>query len=181
MSKRAIPACAGRTASAPAARAWSIGPSPRVRGEPARPPRGAPRFTGHPRVCGENARHLRAVFAAERAIPACAGRTDTLWCPQVFNFGPSPRVRGERRCRTSQRACFAGHPRVCGENRQCLPSGPGVDRAIPACAGRTASAPAARASSIGPSPRVRGERSIHEPPRSSFPGHPRVCGENGHN
>src|SRR5258708_2937810 len=72
----------------------------------------------HPHVCGEN-------------LPAC-----WIWYTQ---FGPSPRVWGERRCscdcttltrtiptcvgRTPQLLAngnlYADHPHVCGENQRC--------------------------------------------------------------
>ncbi len=72
-------------------------------------------------------------------------------------YGPSPRVRGERRWVRLQHAWKTGHPRACGEN---------------------ANVPVGTKRVTGPSPRVRGER--HRTTRCAMPtaGHPRACGEN---
>ncbi len=119
---RAIPACAGRTGSWAFMAAWVPGPSPRVRGE--RLIVGATKHaqTGHPRVCGENVAAPAEVDLLLRAIPACAGRTLAMPWRERITPGPSPRVRGERVCRLAPARPCTGHPRVCGENGQGLPS-----------------------------------------------------------
>jgi len=156
---RAIPACAGRTAAMARISARIFGPSPRVRGE--RPAGKAVhrRWSGHPRVCGENGtatprtRRLRSGHprmcgendqarlpprGLQRAIPACAGRTCEGCADELIYRGPSPRVRGERLLVVP--CC-------------CIPN--------------------------GPSPRVRGERQAAHCQHYRSQGHPRVCGENG--
>ena len=154
------------------------GPSPRVRGErslgldPSTPP------PGHPRVCGENPRQLCRQLGADRAIPACAGRTATP-LPGAGAPPGHPRVCGENASRGSirqgdssghPRVCGEnhprhhrgsggppGHPRVCGENELAAVKHEGRLRAIPACAGRTKWAFEQFDPGSGPSPRVRGE------------------------
>ena len=93
--------------------------------------------SGHPRVCGENGKDLTRV---------------------AWQFGPSPRVRGER---------F-----IQGWGNRA------ARRAIPACAGRTDDDDEDAGESSG-HPRVCGENAF--PIRRSLrrsTGHPRVCGEN---
>ena len=156
--RRAIPACAGRTEGWLRGPPPDCGPSPRVRGE------------------------------------------RLLLTPQLEpSVGPSPRVRGEHRCDRFHDRVQAGHPRVCGENirpttattswsaghpRVCGENDrhdhllAANERAIPACAGRTAIRPEHLGAAYGPSPRVRGERGQRHHRTASMPGHPRVCGEN---
>ena len=93
--------------------------------------------SSHPRVCGENEGGEVGLLCEVRTIPACAGRTNGKQVEYGYGFGPSPRVRGERRLVGSWRMGVAGpsprvrgepeytafhwwlgpgHPRVCGEN-----------------------------------------------------------------
>ncbi len=135
--RRAIPACAGRTAEP-----YTLTALP----------------TGHPRVCGENASHFVASTEVMRAIPACAGRTQPGNLPVPCSNGPSPRVRGERRQQVGRSLAITGHPRVCGENHRVRVVSIAMARAIPACAGRTLVIDEVGPPHSGPSPRVRGER-----------------------
>ena len=136
-SQRAIPACAGRTRLIVVPAMSVCGPSPRVRGELEGAGQGSPTGRGHPRVCGENVDPKGSRSTRSRAIPACAGRT-----PQL------------RRSRV------------------------GGGRAIPACAGRTRTDARKSWNRAGPSPRVRGELETGLRGLAGFTGHPRVCGEN---
>ena len=153
---RLIPACAGKTAQS----TWMPAPRwahPRVCGENAGySERHVRRWGSSPRVRGKLPPHLRNTRVS-RLIPACAGKTALLTCPE-----------GD---------CWA-HPRVCGENfvfcgftcgkRGSSPRVRGkrgdilLNHAnhglIPACAGKTDSA------------------LLWESPSRA---HPRVCGENG--
>ncbi len=156
-ARRAIPACAGRTSAAASSSA---------------------RSPGHPRVCGENHKLKGLEFDHGRAIPACAGRTTVSSISGSTPPGPSPRVRGELSGALSAAATSAGHPRVCGENDASGDLGGAHDRAIPACAGRTVLVRLPAGTWYGPSPRVRGERSVEAAEQYSRAGHPRVCGEN---
>ena len=172
-----IPACAGKTRGA----------GLQVQDGPA-----------HPRVCGENAGgdHVEALPAGSsprvrgkpsqrprasapgRLIPACAGKT-------------------RRRCMA--RRPLAAHPRVCGENPRRGPAAPttpgssprvrgklgaewpgfAISRLIPACAGKTRTAPSGRASPTA-HPRVCGENEAMGRPSLSRPGSsPRVRGKLG--
>ena len=133
--ERSIPACAGNTVVGVYFGLLLFGPSPRVRGTRAGGP--SPDRT-------------------LRSIPACAGNTYIRSDTTANITGPSPRVRGTRSSNRRQCCSIAVHPRVCGEHpdlwrRAHLPL-----RSIPACAGNTHASRSLRASSPGPSPRVRG-------------------------
>ena len=102
-----------------------------------------------------------------------------LRSPHGWWDGSSPRVRGTRCPSTSGSAATAVHPRVCGE-LDWLIDEHGYDvRFIPACAGNSADASAARTAKVGSSPRVRGTRIGRRSTAGQRPVHPRVCGELG--
>ncbi len=158
-SSRAFPARAGRTAFDPSLPITLCGPSPRVRGELTGPSNGSMNPPGHPRACGENARHLGR----------CRGQR-----------GPSPRVRGERPLGGAgcSGPLLAGHPRACGENGQGQRGLHATRRAIPARAGRTLTPGPMRRFGSG-HPRACGENGLtFAVAGSSQAGHPRACGEN---
>ena len=193
VAERSIPACAGE----PSPRRKSAdrsGVHPRVCGEPPCAPgrRRAPEV--HPHVCGEPCSPASSAPSGWVHPRVCGGARSPRG-RTAFPGGPSPRVRGShcraricprrprsipacagepaRRC--SSQTLTAVHPRVCG----------GAHRA-----------PRTAHSHRGPSPRVRGSRSIHLAPthaRRSIPAcagepgarralsdryrvHPRVCG-----
>ena len=122
---RAIPARAGRTLCWEIAVALDLGPSPRVRGEPAASSSLLSPFAGpSPRVRGE----LR--------IPSQPGRCRS----------GHPRACGENPgLQVSIASIGAGHPRACGENIHRAPEQGAtlavLLRAIPARAGRTPASP----------------------------------------
>ena len=155
--RRAIPACAGNTGASRVSGEMSAG-HPRMRGEH------AIICTGHSLQCGPSPHARGTQFRDaipgphQRAIPACAGNT----CMQM-QTGHSP----------------AGHPRMRGEHKEIEPDidyapGPSPhargtreasmhagnhDRAIPACAGNTASYARPRFPVAG-HPRMRGEHTL---------------------
>ena len=175
--ERFIPACAGNTSAVARASTPSNGSSPRVRGTPSIVTLSGPPRTVHPRVCGEHRRRAQHQPPRHRFIPACAGNTHCHMPPcrtrpvhprvcgehsarptsASVGGGSSPRVRGTRPSRSSNRRrrrfipAYAGntargprpprwaavHPRVCGEHVQ-------VEAQIDVAAGS--------------SPRVRGTR-----------------------
>ena len=155
LSPRLIPACAGKT---------------RVNNASTR------RVRAHPRVCGENfdfcpyrwagsgssprvrgkPRGYMTITAAQRLIPACAGKT-RLSRPGSLWRRAHPRVCGENFANlTGLRFGKGSSPRVRGKRQECWLS-PGRSRLIPACAGKT---------------------SIWLLTSSMRRAHPRVCGEN---
>ena len=211
-----IPACAGKTqANCDAIRAtWahprvcgenhltqssaqsSLGSSPRVRGKPTRGAlgiislglipacagktsrvrRGGPQTRAHPRVCGENTMRtlLRSMLS-----------------------GSSPRVRGKRRLRVSNRTAPGLIPACAGKTRPGASPVPGI-RAHPRVCGENPRSLERPRKARGSSPRVRGKRVVQSIRRDrpglipacagktvqAMPGvlearaHPRVCGEN---
>ena len=142
---RSIPACAGEPRETPSGpsgqkvyprvcggthryafqRRLSLGLSPRVRGNPARPCRSTlGRAWVYPRVCGGTARSVATRRKAELQVyPRVCGGTHVLVLGNLFiePSGLSPRVRGN--LHTTR------HPTVF------------VDGSIPACAGEPGSAP----------------------------------------
>ena len=210
------PRVCGELSPANAARQRRPGSSPRVRGTPLRdqavaalgrfipacagnsqrPELPCHRAAVHPRVCGELAGFAPRCAYRARFIPACAGnsrrRRATRRAPPVH-----PRVCGELAASSSSwRIAGGSSPRV----RGTLP-GAGSRRAarrfIPACAGNSPPAAAARAppsvhprvcgelkpppattdSSGGSSPRVRGTLPVSQICSCIGTVHPRVCGE----
>ncbi len=175
VNRRFIPACAGNTLGS--LLDWpGIPVHPRVCGEHVRvkcrtPPTvgSSPRVRGTPRVPGLPRPH-------GRFIPACAGNTRMISCPET----PT-----------------TVHPRVCGEHSPPATENPHDRRFIPACAGNTPSALPSHFLPSGSSPRVRGTLQAGRQfganrrfipacagntrirSRSSRPTsvHPRVCGE----
>ena len=152
---RLIPACAGKT--------WAWG---------------APSGCGwaHPRVCGENDDQGPGVVLVEGSSPRVRGKPG--WGVRSGAYsGLIPACAGKTIPRTSATRSSGAHPRVCGENPRrgpAAPTTPGSSprvrgklpldadkrhslRLIPACAGKTRTAPSGRASPTA---------------------HPRVCGEN---
>ena len=174
---RLIPACAGKTPEATMLKR-SQQAHPRVCGENMTISLRASIHRGSsPRVRGKPSQRPRA-SAPGRLIPACAGKT-------------------RRRCMA--RRPLAAHPRVCGENPRrgpAAPTTPGSSprvrgklpldadkrhslRLIPACAGKTRTAPSGRASPTA-HPRVCGENEAMGRPSLSRPGSsPRVRGKLG--
>ena len=172
---RLIPACAGKTPEATMLKR-SQQAHPRVCGENMTISLRASIHRGSsPRVRGKPSQRPRA-SAPGRLIPACAGKT-------------------RRRCMA--RRPLAAHPRVCGENPRrgpAAPTTPGSSprvrgklpldadkrhslRLIPACAGKTRTAPSGRASPTA-HPRVCGENEAMGRPSLSRPGSsPRVRGK----
>ena len=153
---RLIPACAGKTATAR---------SPAF-------PSGA-----HPRVCGENTSREYATACQLGSSPRVRGKPDDAGAlPRAP--GLIPACAGKTQGRPTPGRSRPAHPRVCGENLSGVGgrvhasgSSPRVRgklwthvlapcsvRLIPACAGKTPSAP---------------------PTYPESPAHPRVCGENG--
>ena len=150
-----IPACAGKTQSAPKQSTASAA-HPRVCGENLRRWRGARCGLGSsPRVRGKRAAFPPA-RRLQRLIPACAGKTVTVIVRSAARQA-HPRVCGENLAGVAGRAASAGSsPRVRGK-RPHPGHQPGRGGLIPACAGKTSSPPS---------------------PPSWPPAHPRVCGEN---
>ena len=173
---RLIPACAGKTRTAPM----------------------APLMTpAHPRVCGENVRDAPSMATASGSSPRVRGKPTTTVSPWS-----SPRLipacAGKTAPRWSRWRRWRAHPRVCGENGTSSPgysaragSSPRVRgkhglaramsvlrRLIPACAGKTRcgcgstgcggahprvcgendNQSARKTRGLGSSPRVRGKR-----------------------
>ena len=152
---RLIPACAGKTSRQPLRRMpWRA--HPRVCGENygsipgTRPDRGSsPRVRGKPGATPDSS-------ARSRLIPACAGKT-----PTIFQLGSEhrahPRVCGENRASIAWSASIWGSsPRVRGKHGEWMRAYMNVGL-IPACAGKTLALLRFHASSRA---------------------HPRVCGEN---
>ena len=172
---RFIPACAGNAA-----------PSPTDR----------PRWTVHPRVCGERSSRLPvATFVAgssprvrgtpsrpasplrlARFIPACAGNAPPS--PRATPALPvHPRVCGERsRGRWSGCQNYGSSPRVRGTPPPCSLRSFFL-RFIPACAGNAPGVSDWRSTVAGSSPRVRGTRYFPLASGENVAVHPRVCGE----
>ena len=132
------------------------GPSPRMRGK------------------------LVLVLDAEepaRSIPAYAGKTLGVPDPRLHLDGPSPRMRGKLIAARAGRKVVGPsprmrgklpparpgsywrsvHPRVCGENEVLEGAAGGVDRSIPAYAGKTHAVRLIKSALDGPSPRMRGK------------------------
>ena len=174
-AQRIIPACAGRTAPAshPPAPAAD---HPRVCGAN-RHTKGQPMSTigSSPRVRGELRGRLQN-RRPDRIIPACAGRTGLV----LGFYRPSriiPACAGRTNSSDRSTKAQTDHPRVCGANEgvaqglvgvagssprvrgEPTPKAPATRRGriIPACAGRTRSAPT---------------------PTTTSKDHPRVCGAN---
>ena len=150
-----IPACAGKT-TAERAQVGAGGAHPRVCGENVLvADRAARRWGSSPRVRGKP-HNLEQVADHPGLIPACAGKTATLWRP----WPPStahPRVCGENFVPwVFVSMLWGSSPRVRGKQYDYVHS-LGTPGLIPACAGKT--------------PRT---------PRSCTRAwaHPRVCGEN---
>ncbi len=132
-----------------------------------------------PACAGRTFLALHAQFNPCRAIPACAGRTPPPAAPVPQLPGPSPRVRGEPLRMHLPDLERAGHPRVCGENPSDLGWTKMSMAGHPRVCGENAKDNATdRITITGPSPRVRGERTMAFGTPPPMPGHPRVCGEN---
>ena len=152
---RLIPACAGKTM---------------------RVSRSMSRVAAHPRVCGENQQVLLTGLPKWGSSPRVRGKPPSL-IGSCSSIRLIPACAGKTSTRRSGDTPARAHPRVCGENGPChahglehVGSSPRVrgkpDTAtewmrarglIPACAGKT---PPSEAAS------------------TSWPAHPRVCGEN---
>ena len=175
--RRFIPACAGNSR-------WASG--------------GACSATVHPRVCGELLRCFHAHFRCRRFIPACAGNSGGKHRRVVRFAGSSPRVRGTRQARRTQRQRHRFTPACAGNSKTLGTLKTRPRRFIPACAGNSpvfrawlemayGSSPRVRgtpralssplAAMAGSSPRVRGTRCRGVQRGGGKPVHPRVCGE----
>ena len=150
-----IPACAGKT-NRIASLVSNLPAHPRVcgengirRGKPTSPPGSSPRVRGK-RLDGLQ------VDAADGLIPACAGKTSASR-PRTARLPAHPRMCGEnRRARWDAGIAWGSSPRVRG--KQAREGYPFLfDGLIPACAGKTRTAPSTASASEA---------------------HPRVCGEN---
>ena len=132
-----------------------MGPSPRVRGKHARRLVGIPRGGSIPASAGETHRLRDAVLAGGVHPRECGGNAPSgrKWCSAC---GPSPRVRGKL-----------------GDAQ----AGAQGDGSIPASAGETASALAAKTRPTGPSPRVRGKRNAFRDGRGDNGSIPASAGE----
>ena len=210
-----IPACAGKPlAAACAARSgevhprvcgeagtgffltpFSPGPSPRVRGSPvkvstcAHPAGSIPACAGKPQAAAADAR-MAAVH------PRVCGEAPRLFPLLRPYHGPSPRVRGSRRCASPSGARPGSIP-ACAGKPDAFVAGSAVSRVHPRVCGEAPASSATCAPSAGPSPRVRGSHAVHwriYTPGGSIPAcagkpetlrgsrchqwvHPRVCGE----
>ncbi len=212
---RSIPACAGKPREAQSQRypRWvhprvcgeadadetcdvlTLGPSPRVRGSPARPAAeramagSIPACAGkpavhlatvdackvHPRVCGEAVMQFHAGGTPEGPSPRVRGSPDA-GNPGCFRAGSIPACAGKPRRPTSMSTPSRVHPRVCGEATTVSSfadheGGPsprvrGSHRLNWADYGETGSIPACAGK---PTPGARR--------RDSPTVHPRVCGE----
>ena len=169
-----IPACAGeprtRTVSATRARVYprvcggttgtsnsvspSRGLSPRVRGNPHRAGRRRRRDRSIPACAGEP-HEAGAVLAAHGVYPRVCGGTDTQTAAGSILQGLSPRVRGNRRARSS--VCVHGRsiPACAGEPRTLTSQGQHF-WVYPRVCGGTCLTPSHAAPFGGLSPRVRG-------------------------
>ena len=172
----AHPRVCGENSSRPSGMSARAGSSPRVRGKLDFGAKVNRRRVAHPRVCGENPHDHRPRPERRGSSPRVRGKP----------LAPKSRPRGRRlipacagkTCEHARKHSLVGaHPRVCGENLECLlatieclGSSPRVRgklflksatlnayRLIPACAGKTLPVVAMI--------------------RSSW-AHPRVCGEN---
>ncbi len=134
--------------------------------------------TGHPRACGENHHPMTTPTPDERAIPARAGRTNGPIDSEGWDYGPSPRVRGELSRRRRHRSGRSGHPRACGENTMPTLTRPTIFGPSPRVRGELAAGFGMIDPTYGPSPRVRGEHAARASRPWVVSGHPRACGEN---
>ena len=176
MSIRIIPACAGKRRDVEV-KAAAVGDHPRVCGEKAYVAYRSTNASGSsPRVRGKERRNSRQIIS-KRIIPACAGKSQSQqgylgqlriipacagksWSPHCFSQSSwdHPRVCGEKPSGDLRPSGVRGSsPRVRGK---VVGNGlvKGLERIIPACAGKRACAPAG-------APCGRD--------------HPRVCGEKG--
>ena len=139
------------------------GLSPRVRGNPARPPRSPGRRRSIPACAGEppngcQGMHLEGVY------PRVCGGTSLARTPWPGPGGLSPRVRGNPSEAGSRQTTAGSIPACAGEPRPALTLAAG-HRVYPRVCGGTAPRGVRRAvevwaSALGLSPRVRGNRSM---------------------
>ena len=188
--------CGGTLAEA-RANAWNKGLSPRVRGNPVVSEGYNCSKGSIPACAGEpDADHPRR--RSRRVYPRVCGGTKPPNLSDLPAGGLSPRVRGNQCISTAYTASAGSIPACAGEPKRCRPA-PGRCRVYPRVCGGTFEIPGQRPSSLGLSPRVRGNprsaprrrrraRSIPacagEPAAPAFrpPGsrvYPRVCGGTG--
>ena len=91
-----------------------IGPSPRMRGTHWRRSSSLWWWTVHPRVCGEHGQTSPRTSRCPRSIPAYAGNTHAAQQPPPMTNGPSPRMRGTRRCCVSRSSNYRSIPAYAG-------------------------------------------------------------------
>ena len=176
-SEGLILACAGKT-NRIASLVSNLPAHPRVcgengirRGKPTSPPGSSPRVRGK-RLDGLQ------VDAADGLIPACAGKTSASR-PRTARLPAHPRMCGEnRRARWDAGIAWGSSPRVRG--KQAREGYPFLfDGLIPACAGKTRTAPST-ASASEAHPRVCGENNLQEGSHHLVWGSsPRVRGKQG--
>ncbi len=175
VSRRAIPAWAGKTHTSHFAQVFSAG-HPRVGGENSRQRRRtAPESGPSPRGRGKLARR-RGRRGRGRAIPAWAGKTESGLCGRgnsaghprvggenlstvrdwILKHGPSPRGRGKRRKRGSPAGLFRAIPAWAGKTPPSACS-TGRHSGHPRVGGENGGWKASSASVPGPSPRGRGK------------------------
>ena len=144
------PAYAGRTHGRTGLVPPFYGSPPRMRGEPIRPARSAaliwitPAYAGrtrspsprtrmpwdHPRVCGENDHLAAHPLWVPGSPPRMRG--ELLEAPSdVGGVGITPAYAGRTWPGRGWRTCWWDHPRVCGENRICRESRPGLPGSPP--------------------------------------------------
>ena len=144
LGRRNIPACAGKTPPVRICTAVA-GEHPRVRGENFSGS-GVPnlRLGTSPRARGKPQCILN-LFIRHRNIPACAGKTRCGANEAVVEV-EHPRVRGENLMKAGDEIYGTGtSPRARGKLAEAVTTMEGW-RNIPACAGKTRSAPSAKCS-----------------------------------
>ena len=173
---RSIPACAGKPVSYSSRTTWRA-VYPRVCGETcSRSPQPVMTYGLSPRVRGNLEAHGAGVYP-HRSIPACAGKPPVT-IPQIPGIGVYPRVCGETGVVSVRQSLEYGlSPRVRGNLAPPMQS-PQARGSIPACAGKpypdrsgtpptavyprvcgeTCPGPPRPVSTMGLSPRVRGNQ-----------------------
>ena len=150
------PRVCGGTGSAPAIAPWTIGLSPRVRGNPARRKYRRQQPWSIPACAGEPARRLRRVLV-NRVYPRVCGGTRNGPIVAMTTGGLSPRVRGNQVGKSGGADSIGSIPACAGE-----PGGAywptAAYEVYPRVCGGTHRVPLHDTGLYGLSPRVRGNR-----------------------
>ena len=129
----------------------------------------------HPRVCGEKAAYLRAVWVPKGSPPRVRGKVSHAVTAHLLP-GITPACAGKRAIVSYCHKMTGDHPRVCGEKRGFAPV-PRVTKGSPPRVRGKASGVSSFRWAVGITPACAGKRRTTRTSGARYRDHPRVCGE----